>query len=74
MEIDRHKAVLEPGCMFAAGSLVPPGVRLTSGTLWRGSPAKVARELSSAGRDNLRYSAEHYVRVKDSYLNSGVSG
>ena len=63
-------AVLEPGCMVAAGALVPPGARLTSGMLWRGSPARAARELTADERDNLRYSAEHYVRVKDRHLGS----
>lgn len=61
-------AVLEDEVFLAAGSLVPPGKRLRAGYLYRGSPAREVRELSETEREQLRYSAAHYVRLKDSYL------
>jgi carbonic anhydrase/acetyltransferase-like protein (isoleucine patch superfamily) len=60
--------VVEADVMVAAGSLVPPGKRLESGSLYRGSPAVRARDLTEAELEMLRYSAAHYVRVKDRYL------
>ena len=61
-------AVLEPDVMLAAGSLVSPGKRLESGALYRGSPARRARDLSEQELEMLRYSAAHYVKLKDRYL------
>ena len=61
-------AVLEDDVFLAAGSLVPPGKRLESRTLYRGSPAERVRDLSEAELEMLRYSAQHYVRLKDRYL------
>ena len=61
-------AMIEPDVMLAAGSLVPPGRRLESGALYRGSPATRARDLSETELEMLRYSAAHYVRLKDRYL------
>ena len=53
--------------MVGAGSLVPPGKRLESGFLYVGRPVARLRSLTAAELDYLRYSAEHYVRLKDSY-------
>ena len=61
-------AVIEPDVMLAAGSLVSPGKRLESGALYRGSPARRARDLSEQELEMLRYSAAHYVKLKDRYL------
>ena len=58
------KAVLEDEVYLAAGALVPPGKRLESGFLYRGSPAEKARPITDKERAFLKYSAEHYVRVK----------
>ncbi|MCA1777977.1 MAG: gamma carbonic anhydrase family protein [Xanthomonadaceae bacterium] len=60
--------VVEDQVMVAAGSLVSPGKRLESGWLYRGSPARPARRLDEGEIEMLRYSAEHYVRLKDRYL------
>ena len=54
-------------CLIGAGSLVPPGKHLTSG-LWVGNPAQKKRELTEKERVFLKYSAEHYCRLKDKYL------
>jgi len=61
-------AVLEDEVVVAAGSVVPPGKRLTSHGLYMGNPAKLARNLSAAEIDRLSYGAAHYVKVKDDYL------
>jgi carbonic anhydrase/acetyltransferase-like protein (isoleucine patch superfamily) len=54
--------------MVAAGAVVTPGTQIPSGTLWKGNPARSARELREAEIKNLVYSAHHYVRLKDLYL------
>lgn len=59
------EAVIEDEVLLAAGSLVPPGKRLESGHLYRGNPLAKVRALSEAERASLKYSAEHYVRVKN---------
>lgn len=61
-------AVIEDEVMLGAGALVPPGRRLESGYLYVGAPARQARPLKEDERQFLRYSAEHYVRLKDEYL------
>ena len=53
---------------FPISSLVSPGKRVESGWLWRGNPARPVRELSVKERDYFRYSAEHYIKLKDQYL------
>jgi len=60
--------VLENDCMVAAGAIVTPGSTVPSGTLWRGNPARFARVLREAEVQYLAYSARHYVRLKDLYL------
>lgn len=61
-------AVIEAQVMLAAGSLVAPGKVLRSGHLYVGRPALRARPLTAAEIAYLKYSAEHYVRVKNNYL------
>jgi carbonic anhydrase/acetyltransferase-like protein (isoleucine patch superfamily) len=60
--------VLEADSMVAGGAVVPPGKLVPSGTLWRGNPARQARELTESEIRNQAYSAHHYVRLKDLYL------
>ncbi len=59
--------VVQPGCMVGAGSLVGPGKLLESGYLYMGRPAVKVRPLTEKEMAFLRYSAEHYVRVKSNY-------
>ena len=61
-------AILEDEVLLAAGSLVPPGKRLETGWLYRGSPARAVREITAREREQLAYSARHYVALKDQYL------
>jgi carbonic anhydrase/acetyltransferase-like protein (isoleucine patch superfamily) len=65
--------VIERHVMVGAGSLVPQGKRLESGFLYLGRPAEKVRPLTAAEIVHLRYSAEHYVRVKNNYLAEGAA-
>jgi len=56
--------------MIGAGSLISPGKVLESGMLYMGRPAKAVRKLTDEEIAYLKYSAEHYMRLKDDYLNS----
>jgi carbonic anhydrase/acetyltransferase-like protein (isoleucine patch superfamily) len=60
--------VVQDQVMVGAGSLVPPGKVLKSGYLYVGRPAMPVRVLSAEEIVYLKYSAEHYVRVKNNYL------
>jgi carbonic anhydrase/acetyltransferase-like protein (isoleucine patch superfamily) len=60
--------VIPDHVMIGAGSLVSPGKVLESGKLYIGRPAKLMRDLTPEEIAKLRYSAEHYMRVKDNYL------
>lgn len=61
-------AVIPDHVMIGAGSLVSPGKKLESGMLYMGRPAKAVRALNDEEIAYLRYSAEHYMRVKNNYL------
>ena len=63
-------AVIEPDVIIGGGSVVTPGKALLSGGLYVGSPAKRIRDLRQEELDFLRYSAEHYVKLKDMHLNT----
>jgi carbonic anhydrase/acetyltransferase-like protein (isoleucine patch superfamily) len=61
-------AVVQDQVMVGAGSLVSPRKVLKSGYLYVGRPAVRVRALSAEEIAYLKYSAEHYVRVKNNYL------
>ena len=63
-------AIIQTNTYIAAGSLVPPGKKLESGYLWKGSPAKKARALTEEEIESIQYSAQHYVQLKNRYLAS----
>lgn len=67
-------AVIGPEVILGAGSLVPPGKVLEGGHLYVGRPALAVRPLRADERAYLRYSAEHYVRLKDDYLAQAAGG
>jgi carbonic anhydrase/acetyltransferase-like protein (isoleucine patch superfamily) len=66
------QVVIEDDVFVAAGALVTPGKVLKSGWLYAGSPAKPVRELTARELENLRYSAAHYVRVKNRHVASST--
>jgi carbonic anhydrase/acetyltransferase-like protein (isoleucine patch superfamily) len=51
-----------------AGAVVPPGKTVGEGELWLGNPARCVRKLGDKEIEQLRYSAQHYMRLKDQYL------
>ncbi len=65
-------ATIEDFVMIGAGSVVPPGRRLASRSLYVGSPARKVRDLTQAEIDFFTYSAEQYVQVKNDYLGTSV--
>ena len=48
--------------------MVSPGKTVGSGELWLGNPARFVRLLDAQEIEQLAYSAQHYVRLKDKYL------
>jgi carbonic anhydrase/acetyltransferase-like protein (isoleucine patch superfamily) len=60
--------IIENQVMIGAGSLVSPGKVLESGYLYVGRPAIQVRKLNLEELAYLKYSAEHYVRVKNNYI------
>ena len=60
--------IIEDYVLLAAGSVVPPGKRLETKSLYLGNPAKKIRDLNDTEVEQLIYSAKHYVRLKDKYL------
>jgi carbonic anhydrase/acetyltransferase-like protein (isoleucine patch superfamily) len=65
--------VIPDRVMIGAGCLVSPGKILESGMLYMGRPAKAMRALTAEELAYLRYSAEHYIQVKNNYLNGTKS-
>ena len=63
-------AIIHENTFIGAGSLVAPGKELESGYLWLGSPARKVRTLTDDEIASIQYSAEHYVRLKNRYLDS----
>jgi len=61
-------AVIESDVLLGAGSLVTPNKRLARGFLYQGRPAERVRALTEPELELLRYSAQHYVRLKDRHL------
>ena len=60
--------VIEDDVMIGAGSLVPPRKVLESGYLYVGSPVQKIRPLTDKEKEFLPYSARHYVKVANHYL------
>ncbi len=65
-------ALIKQGTMVAAGSVVSPFKELEGGYLYVGAPARQVRELNQKEKDFLRYSAQHYVKLKDEYKISKI--
>lgn len=59
--------IVEDQVIIGAGTLVPPNKVLKSGHLYLGNPMKEIRPLKDSEFEFLRYSAEHYVRLKNRY-------
>lgn len=55
-------AVIEDDCFIAAGSLIPPRMRVTSRSLMVGRPAKKARSLDDADLEDIRGAGALYMQ------------
>jgi carbonic anhydrase/acetyltransferase-like protein (isoleucine patch superfamily) len=66
-------AVVESDVIIGAGSLVAPGKVLTTGGLYVGSPANRVRDLRPDELEFLKYSAGHYVKLKDQHIATSVT-
>ena len=54
--------------MIGAGAVVSPGKIVGEGELWVGNPARRVRMLTDEEIEKLYYSAQHYVKLKNRYL------
>lgn len=61
-------AIIRAKVLLGAGSLVPEGKDLEGGYLWLGRPAKKVRELTDQELKWFEYSAMHYVKLKNDYM------
>ncbi len=61
-------AVVHSHVLVGAGSLVSPGKELDSGFLYLGTPVKKIRALSDEEYAWIEYSAQHYINLKNRYL------
>lgn len=61
-------ALVKKHGFVGAGAVVAPGKVVGEGELWLGNPARMVRRLSEREIEQLYYSAQHYVRLKDAYL------
>ena len=73
--IGMHATVLDGAIVrkhgfVAAGAVIAPGKIVGAGELWMGNPARCVRKLDAAQIEALYYSAKHYVKLKDEYLNA----
>lgn len=75
--IGMHASVLDGATVkkhgfVGAGSVVPPGKVVGEAELWLGNPARRVRLLTEKQIEQLHYSAEHYVHLKNAYLESAM--
>lgn len=61
------KAVVESFGFVAAGALVSPGKVVGTGQLWSGVPAKYLRDLRDDEIEQIKKSADNYVRLAKEY-------
>lgn len=64
-------ATIRKNGFVGAGAVIAPGKTVGERELWLGNPAKLVRVLSDRDVESLYYSATHYVKLKDRYLESG---
>ena len=61
------------GSVIAAGALVPEGMEIPPFSLAMGVPAKVRRTVSPEEQERFRVNAQHYVELREKYLNEQAS-
>jgi carbonic anhydrase/acetyltransferase-like protein (isoleucine patch superfamily) len=65
-------AIIEDEVVIGAGSLIPPGKRLSSGFLYVGSPAKQVRALTEKEKSFFSYGAANYAKLKEKHRTSNT--
>lgn len=63
-------ATIHDNVIIGANSLVSSQKKLAGGFLYFGNPVKQIRPLTDKEIESIRYSAAHYVELKDEYLNA----
>ncbi len=58
---------VEPWCIIGAGALVPGGMRVPTGSLVLGSPARIVRQLTERDRERIRHGRDEYLRLVAGY-------
>jgi carbonic anhydrase/acetyltransferase-like protein (isoleucine patch superfamily) len=61
-------ARVERNAFVGAGAVIAPGKVVGSGELWLGNPARCVRRLTDTEIEQLYYSAQVYLKLKDRYL------
>jgi len=64
--------IVEDYAMIGAGAMVPPNKHIKTGELWLGNPAKKIRDLTEQQKQQLEYSAQQYVQLKNQYPNPDI--
>lgn len=64
------KVLIQKNVLVGANSLVPQGKALASGYLYMGSPVKQIRPLTDDEMAYFKYSADHYVALKNKHMKS----
>ena len=68
-------AVLEPGCIVAAGAVVTAGMHLESGYIYAGIPAKKIKEISpEQAAIYLKGTSDAYVKYSREYMGKSEKG
>ena len=65
--------VIEDDAIVAAGALVMERVRVGSGEVWAGVPARLRGRLLPRHREMIRSGAESYAALAQRYLEAGLS-
>lgn len=65
-----NNAVINENSLLAAGSLVTENKEFPPGSLIMGSPAKVVRELTEEEINDIKKSAEHYIKLAEKHKNN----
>lgn len=60
--------IIKTNAIIGAGSLVSPGKELDEGCLYVGRPVRKVRKLSPEEIESIQYSADHYHKLKNTYL------
>lgn len=62
-----HHSRIKRNSIIGAGSLLPPGTETEPGSVYSGSPAEKARDLTDRDREVMEKVAQSYVSLKGEY-------